>query len=507
MRKVREVLRLTHEMRLSVREVSEATGVGKTAVAEYVARARVIGITWPVPPEIDDGELERRLFVPAGHHEGSARQLPDWAKVHEELKRRGVTLTILWEEHRAECPDGHGYSQYCWHYRHWRQRLSPVMRQTHVAGDKLFVDWAGDTVPVIEPATGEVRAAHLFIAALGASSYTYAEARWSETLPDWIGAHVNALTFLGGVPKAVVPDNLKTGVTRASRYEPGINRTYQDLADHYGFVVLPTRSRKPRDKAKVEAAVGIVERYVLGRLRNRRFLSLAELNAAIADCVTTINVKVMKRIDKSRRQLFEGLDQPVLKALPVNAFAYAEWKRATVASDYHIEVDDHFYSVPWRLLRETVDVRLTATMIEVFHKGRRVASHVRSHLAGKATTLDEHRSPSHRAWAEWSAEKLTGEAARIGPATATLVGAIMAAKRHPEQGLKACLGILALPRSYGAERVEAAARRANAIGATTFGSIKSILEKGLDRAVIPTPAPSDAAPIAHENIRGPGYYH
>jgi transposase len=251
MRKIREVLRLTHELGLSVRQVREATGVGKTAVSEYVSRAKVIGITWPIPPEISDAELERRLFTPAGFHEGSTKQLPDWTKVHEELKRRGVTLMILWEEHRAEYVDGHGYSRFCELYGEWRRRLSPTMRQTHVAGDKLFVDWAGDTVPIIDPMTGEVHEAHLFVAALGASSYTYAEARWSETLRDWIAAHVNALDFFGGVPKAAVPDNLKAGITKPSRYEPGVNRTYQDLADHYGFVVLPARPYRPRDKASV----------------------------------------------------------------------------------------------------------------------------------------------------------------------------------------------------------------------------------------------------------------
>ena len=505
MRKIREVLRLTHEMRFSVRAVSEATGVGKTAVGEYVGRAKVIGITWPIPPEIDDAELERRLFVPAGHHDGTARKLPDWPKVHEELKRRGVTLTILWEEHRADCPDGHGYSQYCWHYRQWRQCLSPVMRQTYVAGDKLFVDWAGDTVPVIDADTGDARSAHLFIAVLGASSYTYAEARWSETLPDWIGAHENALDFIGGVPKAVVPDNLKTGITTPSRYEPGINRTYQNLADHYDFVVLPARVKKPRDKAKVEAAVGIVERYVIGRLRNRRFLSLSELNIAVAECVATINAKVMKRIDKSRRQLFESLDRPVLRALPTHSFEYAEWKRATVAPDYHIEAEDHYYSVPWRLLREAVDVRITTTMIEVLHENKRVACHVRSSEKGQATTLDEHRPKGHRAYAEWTPAKAATEAGKIGPALVTLVASVMAAKRHPEQGLRACAGILALAKSFGPERVEAAAARGNAIGATTYGSIKSILEKGLDRVAPVTP--TDAAPIAHQNIRGRSYYH
>jgi transposase len=374
MRKIREVLRLTHELGLSVRQVREATGVGKTAVCEYVNRARVIGITWPVPPEIGDAELERRLFAPAGFHEGSAKPLPDWTKVHEELRRRGVTLMILWEEHRAEHVDGHGYSRFCELYGEWRRRLSPTMRQTHVAGDKLFVDWAGDTVPVIDAMTGEVHRAHLFVAVLGASSYTYAEARWSETLPDWIGAHVNALDFIGGVPKAAVPDNLKAGITKPSRYEPGVNRTYQELADHYGFVVLPARIRRPRDKAKVEAAVGIVSRFVLGRLRNRRFFSLVELNDAVRDCVKKINAKVMKQLGQSRNDLYASLDRPALKELPSERYQYAEWKRCTVAPDYHVEVDDHYYSVPFVLLRETVDARFTVGTVEVFHKGKRIAS-------------------------------------------------------------------------------------------------------------------------------------
>lgn len=505
MRKIREVLRLTHELGLSVRQVCEATGVGKTAVCEYVHRARVIGITWPIPAEITDTELERRLFTSAGFHEGSTKPVPDWTKVHEELKRRGVTLMILWEEHRAEHVDGHGYSRFCELYGEWRKRLSPTMRQTHVAGDKLFVDWAGDTVPIIDPMTGDVHEAHLFVAALGASSYTYAEARWSETLPDWIGAHVNALDFIGGVPKALVPDNLKAGITKPSRYEPGVNRTYQDLADHYGFVVLPARVRRPRDKAKVEAAVGIVSRFVCGKLRNRRFFSLVELNEAVRECVTTINTKVMKPLKQSRDDLYDTLDRPALRELPRERYQYAEWKRCTVAPDYHVEVDDHYYSVPFTLLRETVDARFTDGTIEVFHKGKRIASHLRSRLAHKHTTTPEHMPSSHRRYAEWSPARLLREAEKIGPATATLFAAIMKAKPHPEQGFRSCLGILSLIKSYGPERIEAAARRGNEIGATTYGSIKSILQNGLDRAFNQnTPDPS---PIRHVNIRGRGYYH
>jgi transposase len=505
MRKIREVLRLTHELGLSVREVSKATGVGKTAVGAFVARAKVIGITWPVPPEISDAELERRLFTPAEFHDHPTRTVPDWAKVHEELKRPSVTRMILWEEYRADVPAGYGYARFCQIYNEWKKRLSPTMRQTHVAGDKLFVDWAGGTVPIINPVTGEVHEASIFVAVLGASSYTYCEARWTETLPDWIGAHVNAFDFLGGVMKAAVPDNLKAGITKPSRYEPGINRTYQELADHYGFVVLPTRVKKPRDKAKVENGVGIFSRYLLGRLRNRRFFSLAELNDATRECVAAINAKVMRRINKSRSELFASLDRPALKPLPAERYSYAEWKRCTVAPDYHVEVELHFYSVPFRLLRETIAARYTDKTVELFHKGERVASHVRSRLPHKHTTLPEHMPSSHRRYAEWTPARMLRRAGEIGPATVTLFEAIMRAKPHPEQGFRSCLGIISLLNSYGPERIEAAAKRGNDIGATTYGSIKSILEKGLDKAYVPSQ--TDIRPIQHANIRGRGYYH
>jgi len=508
MRKIREVLRLTHELGLSVRQVSQATGVGKTAVGEFVTRAKVIGITWPVPPEISDAELERRLFTPAGFQDqdGRTRTVPDWAKVHEELKRPGVTRLILWEEYRAEVPDGLGYARFCQVYKEWRKRLSPTMRQTHLAGDKLFVDWAGGKVPIINPVTGEVHEAHIFVAVLGASGYTYTEARWTETLADWIGAHVNTLDFLGGVMKAAVPDNLKAGITKPSRYEPGINRTYQELADHYGFVVLPARPKKPRDKAKVENGVGIVSRYLLGRLRNRRFFSLVELNDATRECVTAINAKIMKRLNKSRNELFASLDRPALKALPTERYSCAEWKRCTVAPDYHVEVEQHYYSVPFRLLRETIDARYTDSTVELFHKGERVASHVRSRLLHKYTTLPEHMPSSHRRYAEWTPARMLRWAADIGPATVALFEAIMRAKPHPEQGFRSCFGIISLKNIYQPERIEAAAKRGNDIGATTYGSIKSILEKGLDKAYAPSQA-TEARPIQHANIRGRGYYH
>ena len=324
--------------------------------------------------------------------------------------------------------------------------------------------------------------------------------------PDWIGAHVNALAAIGGVPKALVPDNLKAGITKPSRYEPGINRTYQDLADHYGFVVLPTRVRKPRDKAKVEVAVLIVERFVLAKLRNRQFFSLDELNAEVRRCVATINAKVMKKFAKSRRELLETIDRPALKALPSEPYRYAEWKRCVVAPDYHVEIADHYYSVPFGLLRETVEARLTDTTVEVFHKGKRIASHPRSSLHHRHTTIPEHMPSAHRRYAEWTPQRMMQEAAKVGPATIALIEAIMKAKPHPEQGFRSCLGIISLVRTYGAKRLEAASRRGNDIGATTYSSIKSILQNGLDKAYANSRTP-DAPPIRHANIRGRGYYH
>jgi transposase len=510
MRKVREVLRLKHALGMSYRKISTAIGASKTQAADYVRRAALAGITWPVPAGLDDAELERRLFpvVDAG---ASVRPCIDWPAVQRELKRRGVTLALLWQEHLADHPNGYSYTRFCELYADWRKQVSPTMRQTHLAGEKLFVDWAGDTIAVIDPGTDEEQRAHIFVAALGASNYTYAEARRGEALPDWIGAHVHAFAAIGGVPRALVPDNLKAGITKPSRYEPGINRTYQDLADHYGCVVLPTRIRHPRDKAKVEVAVQIVERFVLAKLRNRTFFSLAELNAAIRDCTAAINAKIMRHIGKSRAELLETLDRPALQALPDTPYAYAEWQRARVAPDYHIEIVGHFYSVPSRLIREIVEVRSTAETVEVFHKGKRIASHARSQVRHRHTTTPEHMPSAHRRYAEWTPARMMGEAAKVGPATAALFEAIMKAKPHPEQGFRSCLGIISLLKSYGPARLEAACRRGNDIGATTYGSIASILKNGLDRAYTEHSASAgeatnDAA-FPHDNIRGRDYYH
>jgi transposase len=506
MRKIREVLRLRHACGLSERRIALAVGLSQSTVKSYVERAAMAGIAWPVPGEIDDAALERRLFPPVDVASSEARPLPEWSAVQKELKRRGVTLQLVWEEYRAGQADAYCYSHFCDLHRQWLKTVSPTMRQTHVAGEKLFVDWAGATAPVFDAMTGEERRAHIFVAVLGASNYTYAEGRWSEALPEWIGVHVNAFAAIGGVPGAMVCDNLKAGVTAACRYEPGINRTYAEMAAHYGTVVLPTRPRKPHDKAKVEVGVLIVERFVLARLRNRRFFSLAELNVAIREIVADLNARIMRKLGVSRAELLETIERSALKALPTTPYQYAEWKKCRVAPDYHVEVDQHYYSVPSRLIRELVEARLTDTTVEIFHRGSRIASHARSHMRNRHTTVPEHMPSAHRRYAEWTPARMMRHAASIGPATVALVEAIMKAKPHPEQGFRACLGILRLARSYGAARLEAACRRGNDIGATTYGSVASILKTGLDRAYAREPAP-DTPPIRHGNIRGTGYYH
>jgi transposase len=506
MRQVREVLRLKHACGHSERRIASAIGIGRTTVAEYLRRAAVVGITWPVPPELDDATLERRLFTPPGFIAAETRPQPDWVRVHAELRRPGVTLLLLWEEYRAGQPEGYGYSRFCDLSAAWRGRLSPTMRQSHPVGERLFVDYAGQSIEVVDAITGEVRAAQIFVAALGASNLTYAEARWTQGLADWLGCHVNTFAFLGGVPRQVVCDNLKAGVTAACRYEPGINRSYQEMAAHYRTAIVPTRVRKPRDKAKVEVAVQVVQRWVLARLRHRRFFSLAELNAAIRELVDDLNSRPMRHLNVSRRALFEATERAALLELPAEPYVYAEWRRCRAGIDYHVDIHGHWYSVPSRLVREVIDARITEQTVELFHRGTRIASHIRSPLRGRHTTTPQHMPSAHRRYADWTPARLMREATAIGPSTAALVERILHAKPHPEQGFRACLGILRLVRAWGPERVEAACQRGLDIGARSYGSVVSILRNNLDRAYRPQPMP-DEPPVQHSNIRGGHYYH
>jgi len=504
MRTIREVLRLRWEVGLSQREIGISCRLGRSTVRDYLLRAEAAGLRWPLPEEPDEEALEQLLFPPAPDA-SRHRPLPDWPALHQELRRKGMTLGLLWQEYRAAHPDGYGYSQFCALYHQWANALEPVLRQHYVAGEKLLVDYAGQTVPVVDRRTGEVREAQIFVAVLGASNFTFVEATWTQGLPDWIGSHRRCLEFLGGVPALIIPDNIKSGVTSPCFYDPELNRTYQKLAEHYGTAVVPARIRRPRDKAKAEAGVQGAERWILARLRHRRFFSLGELNEALRELLAQYNRRPFAKLEGCRESLFLSLDRPALRPLPAHPYEYAQWKKARVNIDYHVEVDRHWYSAPHALIRQQVEVCLSAHTVEILHRGKRVASHLRSFQPGRHTTVLEHMPRHHREYVQWSPERLIRWAQQTGSNTAQVVEQILAARAHPVQGYRACLGILRLGKQHGAARLEAACARALALNALSYQSIKSILAHGLESQPLPT-ATIPAAPIHHAHIRGAHYY-
>jgi len=481
MRKIREILRHKWAVGRSHREVAASLGISVGAVAAAEQRARDAGLDWAAVEALDDEGLEAR-------------------------KKPGVTLELLHHEYREQHPGGYAYTQFCEHYRRWCQDRRLSMRQVHHAGEKLFVDFAGQRPHVVDPDTGEVRDVELFVAVLGASNYTYAEATATQQIADWIQAHVRTFEFLGGIPGAVVPDQLKSGVTRPCRYEPELQRCYEELALHYGTVILPARPGSPRDKAKVEVGVQVAERWILARLRHQTFFSLPALNQRIGELRVELNDRTMRHYRASRRALFEQLDRPALKPLPATRYEHALWKFVRPNLDYHVELDGHYYSVPFTLRHERLDLRHTATTVEVFHKGQRVASHLRSHSRGRHTTVAEHMPKSHQAHLEWSPERISRWAQTIGPHTRALVEAIFADRPHPEQGYRSCLGILRLAKRYGDTRLEAACARALQVGARSYRHVESILKHSLDRLPAAAEAARDGVPVPHANLRGRDYY-
>jgi transposase len=509
MRQVREVLRLKFVGGVKTREIARRLGVAPSTARATLKRFAVAGLVWPLPEDMTEEVLEAKLFGNGEKKQSRRRHAePDWAAIHRELKRKHVTLMTLWEEYIEREPGGYRYSRFCDLFRSFEAKLSVTMRQTHVGGEKLFVDYAGDTVPIVDRRTGEVRGAQIFVAVLGASNFIYAEATWTQGLADWIGAHTRAFAAIGGVAKLIVPDNAKVAVIKACLYEPQVNRTYSEMAAHYGTAVLPTRPRRPRDKAKVEGCVLIVERWLIGRLRNRLFHSLADLNDAISEMLRRLNEeRPVRRLGKTRRQLLEELDRPALKPLPIEPYVFAEWHLCRVGIDYHVEVEQHFYSVPHSYGRCSVDVRLTARTVEIFLKGKRIATHVRGSGNYAHTTVRAHMPSSHQRYADWTIDRIRRDAASIGPSTATLCELILERKPHPEQGFRACLGILRLERAFGSQRLEAASARAININALNYRSVRSILDHKLDQQAANKPSADSAPIIIHSNIRGSGYYN
>jgi transposase len=505
MRRAREILRQKYELKHSHREVARSLGVGVGTIGAALRRARDRGLSsWDDVAGLSESELDARLY---GADPSIGRPVPDCLKIHTERQRRGVTLELLHLEYLEQYPDGYRYTQFCEHYRRWAKKRKLSMRQVHLAGEKGFVDYAGQKPRIVNRTTGEVREVEVFVATLGASSLIYAEATETQRSADFIASHVRAVEYWGGVPRLIIPDQLRSGVRGPNRYEPLVQRTYEEWSHHYGTTILPARPRKPQDKAKVEVSVQIVERWILAPIRDEVFFTLAALNQRIRELLGPLNDRVMRDYGQSRRERFEQIDQPALQPLPIERFEYAEWKWAKANIDYHIELERHYYSLPHPLVQERVEVRFTAQMVEIFHKGQRVAVHRRNYQPAKHTTIAEHMPKAHRAHLEWSPTRLISWGNSVGPQTATLVTAILDDRPHPEQGYRSCLGILRLAKQYGNARLEAACGRAVRVRARSYRHVESILKNGLDRESVDEELPLTHTPSSHKNVRGGGYYH
>lgn len=517
MRKIKEILRLRLLGGVTgARRIGLAVGCGKTAVAECLLRATAAGLTdWATVEALDEQALEHRLYpAKSGLRMPRQRPLPDWGRIREELARRDhqVTLALLWSEYKAEHPDGYQYSQFAELYRRFEKSLSVVLRQTHAPGERSFVDYC-DGIAITDPVSGEKVPTQLFVGVLGASSYTFATASLSQELPAWLDCHVRMYEHFGGVPALTIPDNLRAAVKRADRYEAELNPSYEELARHYGTCVMPARVRKPRDKAKVEAAVLVAQRWILAVLRHRTFYSLAELNAAIAELLIRLNERRMRHVNESRRSLYERLDRPVLKPLPATRYEYAQWKQVKVNIDYHVEFGDHYYSAPYTLIGEALWCRATSTTIELFLKDKRIASHPRSYAKYQHTTVLEHRPASHRAHLEWTPSRLIEWGTSLGPHTGALIEHVIRSKPHPEQGYRSALGILRLADKHGKQRLELASAKAIAIRSPSYKTVKTMLDQRMEAVPLrgevnrADRADDPATSLGRTNLRGSGYYH
>jgi transposase len=510
MRKIREVLKLHYINECTNREIAASVGISASTISTYLSRAKMFGLKWPLSEQLSDEQLYAYLFPQKTDSKSGKRPTPDLQWIHKELKRKGVTLLLLWYEYRSHYPDGYGYSRFCAMYREFLGKLNPVMRITHHAGEKLFVDYSGLTVPWIDKETGVIHKAEIFVAVLGASNYTFIEAAESQSLRHWISAHIRAFEFFGGLSTCVVPDNLKSGVTQPHLYDPDTNATYQEMANYYNIAVIPARVRSPKDKAKVEVGVQGIQRWILAPLRDCTFFSIAEINAAIAPLLKAYNERPFQQLVGSRYSQFLELDRPALKSLPIHRYQFAEWKKAKAGIDYHVTVDKHHYSIPWRHLGEIIDVRISDRTIECFVNGKRIALHQRSFKPGH-TTQNEHMPKAHQDYVQWTPERLHQWALSIGEHTAKLIDEVIGLHKIPQQSYRACLGILRMSKKYGKERLENAAIRALHIGAVRYKNIESILKNGLDKQPLQKPASVNAAAEItanhHENVRGASYYH
>ncbi len=510
----REIIRLGMTCNLPSTDIANSCGVDPKTVRNYFQRIKQRNLSDTDIERLTDEQLSDILKNKRGRRPEHQSKKPDFEYIDQELKRKGVTRQLLWEEYIADHPTGYKRTQFFHLFRQWKKNLNLSMRQSHIAGEKLFVDYSGQTVTVHDPSGGAAFQAQIFVGVLGASNYAYAEATKSQGLSDWIGSHTRNFRFLGGVPEIVVPDNLKSGVTRPCRYDPDINREYQEMSVHYGTAIMPARVRAPQDKSKAENGVLLVQRWILATLRNRIFFSLEELNREISTRIERLNDRPFKKISGSRRSLFEAVDKPALKPLPTIPYTFAEWNNCTVGMDYHIGLNGHFYSVPFKHTGKSVTVRYTDKTVEVFLGTMRIASHLRDDTPREASTLVEHMTKSHRKYKEWTPNKILTRSEQIGESTLEVVHRLIKAKQHPMQAYRAAVGIIGLEKKYSPGRLEIACKRALRIGGISYKSILSILQNGLDHKELllgtskrkEELAQKAARPIHHENVRGEDYY-
>lgn len=503
MRKISEVFRQRLELKRSYRDISRSLNISTSTISDYLSRGRLAGLSWPLPEGLTEQRLYDMLFLPVKASRAE-RSHPDWEQIHRETRKKGMTLRLLWREYRDHHPLGYGYSQFCSYYQRYVKTITPVMRQTHKAGEKSFVDYAGMKMPWLNPATGEILEAEIFVGCLGASQFIFAEATATQQLPDWIQSHIHMFEYFDGVSEIVVPDNLKSGVTKAHRYDPDINANYQHFAEYYGVAIIPARAAEPKDKAKVENAVGIVERQILAPLRHLTFTSIGEINVAINKRLTTLNKQPFQKMKTSRRELYETIDKPALKPLPLHRYQYAEWKRAKIHIDYHFVFDDHFYSVPHQYIHQEVEIRSTAKSIECFCKNQRIAAHSRSYKRYGFTTLIEHMPKAHEEHAKYSIFHIKSWAKKIGQHTVDFIEHMIASRPLPQQAYRSCYGLLRLGDQYGNERLNKACEKALVIRATRYQQIESILKNHLEE--VPVQKTDSVSLPAHNNIRGANYY-
>ncbi|WP_135557777.1 IS21 family transposase [Paenibacillus cymbidii] len=507
----RQILRL-HSQGISQRNIAVSCACSRNTVAKVIERAAELGMTWPLENDLTDGELRQRFFGPSASA-ATSRRYPDYEYVHKEMAKSGVTLSLLWSEYCESCRLSQElplmYSQFCHYYQQYAQKSKATMRILRKPGEQLEVDWAGQTAAVIDRETGEMIDVYIFVGVLSYSQYAYVEAFASQDQESWIAAHVNMYQFFGGATRVLIPDNLKTGVEQSSWYTPVINKTYQEMAEHYNTAVIPARVRKPKDKANVEGAVGVVSTWVIAALRKQQCFSLAELNEVIREKRDALNVRPFQKKEGSRRSVFLAEEKPLLLSLPATPYELATWKVATVQFNYHISLEKMNYSVPYEYIKHRVDVRLTRNVVEVFFNHHRICSHPRLHgHPGQYSTQEAHMPQNHKTYIAWDADRFVSWAKSVGPQTTITVRAILSAHKVEQQGYRSCMALLKLADKHGVTRLEAACAKALSYTPNpSFRSVKTILATGQDRvsaAETAAAVPTDAT--VHGFTRGANYY-